>query len=213
MFIGFIYTPAEMESDQKGGAKAVVVNPGQESKGDSKKKFLVSGALVLVIAAIAGGVWYVLQEPTFDDLGNGELTAPQQDLTAQDADSVTPTEMPIDKSEVRIGVFNGTGVAGEAAYLRGILEELDYEDIETDNADESNYQETHVFFSDFITQSLRDELVRELEDIYTVVRVTSGDAGSVDIRIITGPRRNITPSPTIAPSPTVQEATESATTN
>lgn len=168
------------------------------------KKLIWILILVVVLAGLGAGAYYLLQTP-------GGLTdpSPTPQLTSQfDTPPPQQTDAPesIEKSEVTIEVLNGTGISGEAGFLQDELEELGYSNIEVGNADETDNEDTEVFFSEeFANSSERQELVTALEEIYQTVNVSSQTIDDFDVRVITGLRIGQTARPDATTAPVVEE--------
>lgn len=115
----------------------------------------------------------------------------------------TPTPTPADKSKVRIEVQNGTGIAGEAAYLQGVLKSLGYSDIKAGNAESQDETTTTVTFAKTVSESVKDEITKKLEGVYKKVEVKTSSTQKTDVLIVTGLRKGATakPSPTASPKP------------
>lgn len=162
-------------------------------KEDGKPVQIAVTVAVLLVVLLIG--WFLSQR--LRGPSEGEPTGP--------AVTETPSPTPIvSKEDIEIEVLNGTGTAGEAAFLRDELEDLGYTKIEVGNADASDYEATVVFFSSGFPSELKDELISALEELYTEVDERTGETGSFDARIITGLRQGVTPkpSPTATPKPT-----------
>ncbi len=124
----------------------------------------------------------------------------------------TPTPAPVDKSTVSIKVENGTGIAGEAGYLQGILANLGYTKIEVGNADSQDNTSTQVTFSADLAQQVIDEITKKLNSAYQDVKtVTSSTKTSNDVVIITGLRKGATPKPATTDTPTASPTATPAT--
>jgi flagellar basal body-associated protein FliL len=179
---------------------------GRGGKANVKFIFIV----ILIIAVIAFGVWFIFftePEHEIDDKFEPTPTIFEETLTP------TPAVEAVDKSEITIQILNGTGVAGEAAFFQGKLEDLDYSEIEVGNTKSQDYDVTEVRFSDSVSKELKDEIKSALENAYKDVEEKSG-ADDYDVEIILGFREGQTPTPkptskpASSPTPT---ATESAT--
>lgn len=177
-------------------------------KKKSKKKWLV--ILPILIVVLAAGAFFFSRSPQ-EEPEEQELTPIESE--ERESPTPTPTPEPVDKSEISIRVLNGTGIAREAAFLRGKLEELGYSDIESGNASDQTRETTEVSFGSTIPEAVREEIRNKLEEIYTEVEVITGRATDADILVTTGlrPGQSLpTPTPTAEPTPT-PTATESAT--
>lgn len=161
-------------------------------------------AVLFVILLLAGlASWFVVK-------GRNEVVTPTPTpapAIIEQEPTPSPTPPAIDKSKIRIEVFNGTGIAGEAAVLKGRLVPLGYSQITTANATTQNNTTTEIAFAASVPQELRTELISLLDELYENVRTGSNiTQNQLDIRIITGLRKGVVlqPSPSSSPksSPT-----------
>ena len=199
-----------MDEDQKQGqqtqAQGPTVNPqrSQRKKGSGKRWLIIIA--ILIVAAV--GIFLIVR-------GTRQQPEPSPTPTPFEPTQTTePTEAPeeIDREDVSIEVFNGTGIGGEAAFLQEELEDLGYEDIEVGNASSQDYEETQVTFSSDLSDAVVDEITELLEGTYQDVNVDTDSDADVDVSIITGLRVGQTarPEETATPEPT-EEPTESPT--
>lgn len=161
----------------------------------SNAKVLIAIVGVLLIVLVGG--WLILGNregsatPTPTPVG-GLSTFPTPEVASTPEASPTATPAPVDKSEVKVEILNGTGVPGEASFLQKELEKLGFtsENITAGNADEQDATETTATYSRDLAQATADEITQRLEEVYTAVRTrratTSGD---FDVSITTGPRK------------------------
>lgn len=177
-----------------------------------KKKGGVGKFIIIFLGlAILGVIGFLV----FKGVGGGEATpteTPSVESMSGSSDQTsmteTPSPEPVDKSSVSIKVENGTGIAGEAGYLQGVLANLGYTKIEAGNADTQDNSSTQVTFSADLSQSVIDEITNKLESLYEKVETkTSSTQTSSDVIIVTGLRKGATPKPaadttTESPSPT-----------
>lgn len=164
----------------------------------NKWTLIIIGLLILG----GGGVFFFTR-------GSKEVTptpAPTVEGLSTSTPEPTPTPTPADKSKVKIEVQNGTGIAGEAAYLQGVLKSLGYSDIKAENAESQDESTTTVTFAKTVSESVKDEISKKLEDVYKKVEVKTSSTQKTDVLIVTGLRKGATakPSPTATPkaSPT-----------
>jgi len=106
---------------------------------------------------------------------------------------VTPevTEKPeeVDCSQYTVKILNGSGVTGAAAGVKGLIEDLDFKNIQTGNASVSGQKETTVQLKKNIPQAVFEKL----EELLTKYNVVTGDslqdsAGS-DVQITVGAKK------------------------
>ena len=127
--------------------------------------------------ALGGGVGYVVW-------GNGEAkmaveTTVQLVPTGKSAPTsaaATPTVEP-KRNEIKIKILNGSGVPGEAGKARDLLLSLGYKNIDTANADRSDYEKTEVSVK-ASAKSYGELLKADLESKYSVETGTSDVAES-----------------------------------
>lgn len=171
----------------------------QKKGGNAKIVFAVIGVILILVA----GGYLILgsssgnnssASPTPD---GGLATFPTPTVTQSPEASPSPTASPaaVDKTKLKIEVLNGTGVPGEASFLKGKLEELDFKDIDAGNADSQNATETVATYSRELSPAVVDEITAMLEEVYETVRTRrSTQAGDYDVSITTGPRKKSTSS-------------------
>src|SRR3989344_2815627 len=113
--------------------------PGASKKKKFKPLFL-SIIVLLVLAGIAYGIYlFNNKENTFSIGVTPTVTQP-----VTSTPSPTPTPEPtvasnMKKSELKIQVLNGTGIAGEASLLKTKLTALGFTDVTAGNADAETY--------------------------------------------------------------------------
>jgi len=170
--------------------------PAPPEKNNKKGGFKWMIAVLGVIIILGGGGFVVLKMFGGDEANPSPTPEPQQLSAFTTASpeptpepSPTPEPEPVDKSEYSVEVLNGTGVAGEASYLQGILEDLGYEDVSAANAESQDETRTTVTYDLELPKAVSDELTAKLEEVYNEVRVKKATLDKVDIRITTGPRK------------------------
>jgi len=107
----------------------------------------------------------------------------------------TKSPEPVKKDDVSIEIQNGTGITGEAKLLSDKLKALRYTDITAGNAATTDYTKTEVTFSKTLSQTVQDEIKKELESFYKEVVVKTSSTQKSDIVIITGLRGSQTTKP------------------
>lgn len=167
--------------------------PTRENK-KSSYKWVV--AVLGVIIILGGGGFVVLKMFGGDSASSTPTPEPQQlssfttpEPTSTPNPTVTPSPEPVDKSEYSVEILNGTGVAGEASFLKAELEDLGFEDISAANAESQDETRTTVTYDLELPQSISDELTERLNKLYSEVRVKKASLDDVDISIVTGPRK------------------------
>ena len=170
----------------------------------------------LVVVLLVAGVYFLLKEPQIEVEPLPESEVAEEEIQQP---SATPVPISVDKKDIKIEVLNGTGLAKEASFLSGQLQDLGYSDIEVGNTEEQDYSTTVVTYARDVQDQVKDEVNDKLEEIYEDVDVRETSSTDFDIQIIAGLRKgqvlptetpvlSPTPLPTASPSPT---ATPSAT--
>lgn len=170
-----------------------------------KSRFPVALVIIVVVLIIGGGVYFFLRSRS--------NTGPEASPTPFVRGLTSPTTLPaettapevVDRGEVSISVLNGSGIAGEAAYLQGKLADLGYTEIDTGNASNQDNETTRVTFSTDLSEATIDEITEELESIYKKVSADTSSSQEVGVEVITGLRKGQTPIPEASATP---EATD-----
>lgn len=141
-----------------------------------KQRKTSSGGLIFVfiligiIAFSAAGGFFILQNTLGNPKETKEEVAPSVTLT--------PTAIPtVAKDALTIQVLNGTGTPGQAGTVETLLEDSEFSNIETGNADTTDNEETTVVFTSEVGQAEQDEIVTLLEETFvTVAKQTTKEA-------------------------------------
>lgn len=163
-----------------------------QSKGSNMKIIIAVVGVILIL--VAGG-WFILG----NNSGESSTPSPTPNDGLSSFPTPVPTEMPtssptvapepVEKSEIKVEVLNGTGVPGEAGFLQGELEDLGFEDITASNADSQDATETVATYSRDLSSEVVDEITAMLEKVYKTVRTRKATvSGDYDVSIVTGPR-------------------------
>lgn len=194
--------PATAQQNPGGGVSFPTVGTSQKQGGP--KTILIVGILILV--GILGFVIY--KSASKKTAGVSTEATPFGNLTVSDQGS-SPSPVPVaspsvDKSKVAIQIQNGTGIAGEAAYLQTQLKNLGYTNISLGNASDQTLTATEVTFAGNLDSGVVAEITQKLKSIYQTVNSTTSSSQTVDVLIVTGLQKGETPRPvaTPAPSPT-----------
>lgn len=181
-------TPQENVSFAPTGVK-------QKSK-SGVKTFL--GIFILIIFVVGGFL-------IFKDKGqkSTEPTAtPEVGGVSIDNSTPSPTPAPVDKTKVVISIENGTGIVGEAAYIRDILKSAGYSNFKVGNAATSDNVTTTVTFSNSLAESVKTEITDKLNNVYKEVSAANSSTQKDDVLIVTGLRKGSTAKPSATPSAT-----------
>jgi len=220
------YTLGAMEEDQKiqeetqvqeeaetqaspsqGASFAPIPMRSQNSKSPVKA---IVGVLVLIIFIIAGffifkGTGTPKESPSPSPIIRGITDEDQTQTPA-------PTPEVVDKTKVTIEIQNGTGITGDAGYLKDVLKNLGYEKFELGNASTQDYVTTSVTYLKDLSKTVQDEITEKLKGVYKEVDVKTSSTSKVDVLIVTGLKKGSTPkaastptpqaTPAVSPSPT-----------
>lgn len=190
------------ESEQPSGVSFPTV--GEQKKSGGAKTILIVGILILV--AILGFVIYKsatkeTDDTSFEQTSYEGLTTPSSEQTVE---SITPVPSPVasvDKTKIKIQVQNGTGIAGEAAYLQTQLKDLGYADIKVGNS-ESTVTTTTVTFSNSLDSSVVSEITQKLKAIYQTVSTNTSPSSTYDAVVVVGLKKGATAKPSTTPTAT-----------
>ena len=166
----------------------------QKSKG-GVKTFL--GIFILIIFVVGGFL-------IFKDSGqkSSEPTAtPEVGGVSVDTSSPSPTPAPVDKTKVVISIENGTGIVGEAAYIRDILKSAGYSVFKVGNAVKTDNVTTTVTFLSSLEESVKTEITTKLNNVYKEVTVANSSTQKDGVLIVTGLRKGSTAKPSATPTP------------
>lgn len=180
----------------------VVERPAIKS---NKKRNIILVLVVLVLVAFLGvGTWYILDEPQ----PQGGVAVIEESAQPSPTPEPTLPPEPVERSEIKIQVLNGTGVPGEAGLFKDELEGLDYEDIDTANADNTDYTSAVVTFSQDLSPTVVSEITELLEKFYSNLTTSTDELDEYDVVIITGEREGMARA-TATPTP-VETADDSS---
>ena len=156
------------------------VNDSESSGGISwKKAFLIILVVVPVGFLMFGGFLYFSKNFNTDFLKK----EPEKSIKLPEISS-TPTEVEVDKAAYEIEVQNGSGIAGEGARVKEILDKAGFKIGAVGNADNSDYTETIITVNDKIEDEFIDELTKVLEErgsVGEVEKFAEGEDGEVTV--------------------------------
>lgn len=153
------------------------------------KKLFIFIIILFVIGTIAGGFYYynqkVQQEPSDAvDQSQEEPVQPTPTVSEEETEEV-------DLTTFSLSILNGSGIAGEASKVSGLLEENGFENIETGNADSYDYTTTQVSLKEGISNEVYKQILSSLEESYVVEKSDQflDSESSFDIVIIIGTQK------------------------
>lgn len=175
----------------------------QQPPAPPKKNWKWLIVLILFLIVIAGVTFFVFKSSRSSSTLE-ESPTPVTSLTnlATPEPTATPGASPstTDKSQVKIQILNGTGVAGQAGLLSDDLKSLGYTNITTGNASEQNMTDTQVTFSSTLGSDIVTEITTKLKGVFTNVITNNASLSNFDVQITTGQRKGET-APTNTSSP------------
>ena len=199
--------------DQISQTEVAHQGPPQSSSFQSSPKQKSSGSkwlIIFILLLVLGGAGiFFFSKSASDPIAT---PTPSFGVVPIDEPETTPAPTkspePANKEDVSIEIQNGTGITGEAKFLSDKLKALGYTDITAGNASSTDNTVTTVTFLKTLSQSVQDEIKKELENIYKEVVVKTSTTQKSDVVIITGLRGSQTSKPASTSAP---KASSSAT--
>ncbi len=100
----------------------------------------------------------------------------------------SPSSESVDLAQYFVQILNGSGISGEAGVVEDILAAEGFENFETGNADNYDYEETEIQLKESIPDQIFDDLERALNSDYEIVlsqEVLTSDA-DYDVIVVVG---------------------------
>ncbi len=152
--------------------------------------------ILAVLALVAVGAWLVFGNGGEEETASNEST-PTTSITRS---SPTPTQVEVNRKDIKLQILNGTGITAAAGDLRDKLTKLGYSEFTVGNASNQDYKNAEVTFTPDVAEEVKEEITDELKDLYQDVDVKSGSVGDFDIRIATGYPKGYTATPSVKPT-------------
>lgn len=198
----------QSEVAQQGPPQAGSFSPQTKQKSSGSKWLLIFIGLLILGGA---GIFF------FTKSGSTPIATPTPTFKTEpiQTPSVTSTPVassaPVKKDDVSIEIQNGTGITGEAKLLQDKLKVLGYSDITVGNASSTDNTDTTVTFAKTLSQTVQDEIKKELEKTYKTVTVKTSSTQKTDVLVLTGLRSGTTSATTKPITSGTPKATGSAT--
>jgi len=164
-----------------------------EAFGQSKiGKIWIIGFAILILLSLAGGIFIYTQ----DIIKSAPTPTPTTAATPTSTANPTLTQIPkaIDLSLYKIKVLNGSGIAGEAAKVKSLLEEEKFTVSSVGNADKSDYQKTVIQANKNVPQEFIDKLRTFFETSYDLEDgVGLQETNDIDVVIIISKEKTAPP--------------------
>lgn len=199
----------QQDQQQVTPPQATSYSVSQPRQKNSGSKWLIIFIILLILGG--AGIYFFTKsasEPIATPTPSFNVTPIEDRATV--APVATKSPEPVKKDEVSIEIQNGTGITGEAKLLADKLKTLGYSDITAGNASTTDNTETTVTFAKTLSQTVQDELKKELESFYKAVNVKTSTTQKSDVVIITGLRGSQTTKP-VSSATAKPNATGSAT--
>jgi hypothetical protein len=169
-------------------------NTEEEGGGGGKKKvFFIILILVIIAGIVAGGVYYYQTNMSGDvqvtETVIQEEAAPVvvEDLDEEDATGSAE----IDQTKYLVNILNGSGVAGEAGKVAVLLNDLEFDTVDTSNAQSYDYIGTEVWYKESVDEETIESIKSSIEEDYIVTEADENldDDHDYDIEIIVGSKK------------------------
>lgn len=147
----------------------------------SFRRLLILTGIIIVLLILGGIFWLKPKSQPVPPPANEPLPSVE----------LSPTPEPIDLGIYKVWVLNGSGVPGAAGDVEAILSAEGFRVIETDNADNYNYEATEIQFKSGLNPAIYQQLERALNSDYDLVKSTEELTGEsqYDLIIIVGTKK------------------------
>lgn len=157
-------------------------NPFDGFKMPSIKKEIL---IFLAAAVLSFGIFFTISQSNIDLSSLNIFTKTTPTPTIEKKPTPTPTPK-IKKDELKIKILNGSGIAGQASKFEDILNDLEYQEIVKDNADNYDYTKSEIQVKKSLSHVV-GLLKDELKDYISSPKVSSLDEEETsDVIIIVG---------------------------
>lgn len=196
--------PMQPTSNEPVGFPGAMPAPSTQPTSNGNWKWLV--ILILFLIVIGAVTFFVFKSSRGVSTENASPTPAATDMSNVATPVPSPSATPADKTQLKIQVLNGTGIAGEAGLLTSALKALGYTDITAGNASTQNATDTQVTFASTVSQDVVTEITNKLKDMYTSVTTGNSTLSGFDIQVVTGVRKGQTTQASASPSPSATPA-------
>ena len=160
-------------------------------------KIVVIILSIFILLAAAGGGWYFFMR---DDQSGSMLEekspveekmeeASKEASKTVEASNEAMVEEKLDLADYDIKILNGSGTAGEAGVVEGLLEGAGFEGMDTGNADTYDYTDTEIQLKKKTPKGVYSAIEESLSGDYNVSKGDSLDADAdYDVVVIVGQR-------------------------
>jgi hypothetical protein len=161
-----------------------------------KGKFVAIALIVLILAALAGGVYYYRS-----NVGDSEPSDLKKEVTDVKVETSTtpavtqtpaPTAAVIDLSKYKLQILNGAGVSGEAGKAQSYLQTAGFKSFKTGNAATFNFVATEVSMKKDTPEEVFTKIKSSMESYYTEVKKSDkvlDEKSEFDVVVTVGKRK------------------------
>lgn len=171
-------TEEKIETTKKNSEDIPVnIDDGSSSRFSLKKLILTVLIVVPIGFLVFGGFLYFSKNLNINNLKK----EPEKKLEIPES-TPTPTEEPLDKEAYIIEVQNGSGIAGEGASVKEILDKAGFKTGAVGNADTSDYTDTIITVGSDVPDVYIEALTKVLEErgkVGKVKKFALGEDGEV----------------------------------
>lgn len=169
--------PHEEKSYLEDSSEEVQITTGNKSviKSINKKMLIIIGVVFILtlvgIGALSG----------FNTSEQKAIPSPTPTPSVSPEPSVSPN-----LSVLKVQVLNGSGVTGAAKEIAQKLEALEFQTVETGNADANDYTKTQIQMKSSVSESVYEQITKELNEYVTEKGDALADSSSFDIVVTLG---------------------------
>ena len=117
------------------------------------------------------------------------VTTSPTPVASSSAKVATPSSSLVKKADLKIKIYNGNGLPGDAGRFQKKLTALGYTNSETDTKSVQGQRVTELKLASKVTEEFKQEILTALQTDYSEVKTTSDLATGVDVEINTGARK------------------------
>lgn len=143
--------------------------------------------LWILLILLLGGISTLI----FLFFSRSQLTIEYKLLTGGPAKIPSPTKtLKINLSQFKVKILNGSGIPGEAAKAKTLLEEAGFSIESTGNADKYDYKESLIQSKKAVPEEFSKKLIRALNSLYAAtIGATLEESEKVDAIVIVGSKK------------------------
>lgn len=162
--------------------------PEQQSMDEPQKKPVwIIIAIAIFFVLIGGGLWYFRENVMKKASVQDEITPAPSILKNTPTPASDSAKLEVDFSKYKVKILNGSGIRGEAAKVKELLEQEEFLIEEIGNADKLTYEKTIIKAKKEVPRQFLNTLKSVLEETYLIdADEELEDLEDVDVIIIIG---------------------------